>query len=368
MERLAEIQRKNAFLMKLQNHIGKEAGQQQLGLFAEALLRMHGAFGISESLSILTTLSNFLPLVSSELLSVLCEECEEIAPSRVDTPCLSASCHATIEGVDLAQSALEDFINSYYMFHNLDAESSGDILKYFPFLGFMESHIYDLDQANEDSLQPEQRLAGLPQDPFVPLRRVLEERAWMSVELEKEFQQGTRFWALERKICAALASKSPQINQHEVEEALKLKSFDYRAMNLLLYKMRGAEPNNVHMDFLATSEVLVEIGDDLVDYYDDIDRNSFNIYRCFVAIHGLDKGVSELRKFISSAEKTYLAAFTQLQQVDPPLAAKWLQRSMSSRRFNCGCEKPEGANWEIPPSIHEQQWTKHDKTMCSLTT
>ena len=263
-------------------------------------------------------------------------------------------CCATIEGVDLAQSALEDFINSYYMFHNLNAENTQDVLKYSPFLGFMESHIYDLDQANEDYLHPQPTNLHVEEDPFGPLRQVLRERTWLTPELEHEFQQGARFWALERKICRSLGSKSSRgFSQEEAQEALRLKSFDYRAMNLLLYKIRGEMPCKEHMEFLATSEVLVEIGDDLVDYYEDIERNSFNIYRCFVALHGPEVAARELRGYIGAAEAAYAAAFAALQRLDGPLAARWLLRNQASKRHNCGSEQPGGANWEIPPAVKE---------------
>jgi hypothetical protein len=48
--------------------------------------------------------------------------------------------------------------------------------------------------------------------------------------------------------------------------AIHLKSFDYRVLNLLLYKLRGEEVNELHMDFLSISEFLVEVADDLFDY------------------------------------------------------------------------------------------------------
>jgi hypothetical protein len=47
---------------------------------------------------------------------------------------------------------------------------------------------------------------------------------------------------------------------------IHLKSFDYRVLNLLLYKLRGEEVNELHMDFLSISEFLVEVADDLFDY------------------------------------------------------------------------------------------------------
>ncbi|CAJ1444669.1 unnamed protein product [Effrenium voratum] len=213
------------------------------------------------------------------------------APTAPVAPAAPGACHVTIEGVDLAQSALEDFASSYFMFHGLET-SPGNLLKFLPFLGFLEGHLYCLDQQNEDSLTAAAAdlQAPLPEDPFGPLREVLKagegprfgaklERTWLTPRLEQELAQGARFWSLERKICRALRGEG-RLLQAEAEEALRLKSFDYRAMNLLLYRMRGEEPNEAFMDFLVTSEVLVEIGDDLVDYYEDVERNSFNIYRC----------------------------------------------------------------------------------------
>ena len=37
-------------------------------------------------------------------------------------------------------------------------------------------------------------------------------------------------------------------------------------LNLLLYKLRGEEPDSQLLDFLKADEHLVDIGDDLVDY------------------------------------------------------------------------------------------------------
>lgn len=368
MEQLKVLRQKNDLLVKL--HAAHPAAPEGK-VFVDGLLAIAKVLG-PDTYQHLKICKELLPSLDDQLLQALCDvvqgKSQAEAETTAATPATAAtdsrhgvgscsSCCATIEGVDLAQSALEDFINSYYMFHNLNPDSTHDVLKYSPFLGFIESHIYDLDQANEDSLHPEMAEMAtngvMREDPFGPLRQVLEERTWMTPELDREFQQGARFWALERQICRGLGSNSAvkSFTQEEAEEALRLKSFDYRAMNLLLYKMRGEKPCKEHMDFLATSEILVEIGDDLVDYYEDMERNSFNIYRCFVALHG-DSAQSKLRRYISAAEEAYAAAFSALQRLDEPLAAKWLQRNQASKRHNCGSEKP-GATWEIPPAVQE---------------
>eukprot|EP00971_Amphidinium_carterae_P239715 4758941-Amphidinium_carterae.1 len=72
--------------------------------------------------------------------------------STKNAPGETEACTVTLEGVELAQSALEDFVESYFMFHDLRTESVSDLLRHVPPLLFVEGHIYDLDQANEDHL------------------------------------------------------------------------------------------------------------------------------------------------------------------------------------------------------------------------
>ena len=50
-------------------------------------------------------------------------------------------------------------------------------------------------------------------------------------------------------------------------------------LHLLLYGLRKQLPEPELLAFLKVDEHLVDIGDDLVDYEDDVLENSFNIYR-----------------------------------------------------------------------------------------
>ncbi|CAJ1382404.1 unnamed protein product, partial [Effrenium voratum] len=340
MEQLRILQQKSALLVKLRSDSSLSA--QEESCIAETLLAMQHSFG-EETLQRLKLLRSYLPLLEDQALAELLPAPAPAAPTAPVAPAAPGACHVTIEGVDLAQSALEDFASSYFMFHGLET-SPGNLLKFLPFLGFLEGHLYCLDQQNEDSLTAAAAdlQAPLPEDPFGPLREVLKERTWLTPRLEQELAQGARFWSLERKICRALRGEG-RLLQAEAEEALRLKSFDYRAMNLLLYRMRGEEPNEAFMDFLVTSEVLVEIGDDLVDYYEDVERNSFNIYRCFLALHGVQGG-AELLRFIREAEAAYRRALASLE---PSLASAWLRQTRLSKRHSCGSETPQGAQWEV---------------------
>ena len=90
----------------------------------------------------------------------------------------------------------------------------------------------------------------------------------------------------------------PGFAQGDIDAASLGKSFDYRArctasmcvqhaihtvfghtlflelqvLNFVVYALRGQRPNPLLLEFLRVDEHLVDIGDDLVDYEDDVAR------------------------------------------------------------------------------------------------
>ncbi|VFQ93511.1 unnamed protein product [Cuscuta campestris] len=173
-----------------------------------------------------------------------------------------------LDAIQNANSTLEDFCRSYFMFHGIDACQPQSIFKYLPILSFTESFIYQLDRVNEKLLQPPKRentilynkpcggvdrLALKPfsiaSDAFRPLVNLLDLQGLLTDRINEEFRNGIEYWSLESKLCFALASKM-EISVTDVMLAIQLKSFDYRVLNLLLYQLRGEEvyssPNYGH--------------------------------------------------------------------------------------------------------------------------
>ncbi|KAM3387348.1 hypothetical protein ACQJBY_010280 [Aegilops geniculata] len=176
-----------------------------------------------------------------------------------------------------ANSTLEDFCRSYFIFHGLDVNRPHSVFKFLPFLSFTESYIYQLDASNEDSLQLvpennssstvlERKIQGSSQmslsDMLDPLDNLLQCQGLMTDQLRNELKSGIQYWSLERKLCKAL-SRNDKISIEDVMEAIHLKSFDYRVLNLMMYQLTGQQVNDLHMEFLSVSEFLVEICDDL---------------------------------------------------------------------------------------------------------
>lgn len=181
-------------------------------------------------------------------LGLLHTDCEDVAMIALDS-------------MERANSTLEDFCRSYFMFHEMDANSAESIFKYLPLLSFTESYIYQLDTINEKLLQypfgaiPDfdrrpDRVANsswvlrfvksFRTDPFRPLVLLLERYGIFTDRIRDELKCGEEYWALERKLCLALTNKQ-EIQVEDIMKAIHLKSFDYRVLNLLLYHLNGKE-------------------------------------------------------------------------------------------------------------------------------
>ncbi|KAK2656477.1 hypothetical protein Ddye_009529 [Dipteronia dyeriana] len=162
-----------------------------------------------------------------------------------------------LDSMQRANSTLEDFCRSYFMFHGMDANSPQAIFKYLPMLSFTESYIYQLDRLNEKILdvptdgiivserrfeefnrsQVTNLMDMFKSDPFRQLLYLLERDGLMTERIREEFRCGSEYWTLERKLCCQLMSKE-EISIEDVMRAIQLKSFDYRVLNLLLYHLR----------------------------------------------------------------------------------------------------------------------------------
>ncbi|CAO2827951.1 unnamed protein product [Amaranthus hypochondriacus] len=276
-----------------------------------------------------------------------------------------------LDAMQRANSTLEDFCRSYFMFHRMDVTRPESIFKYLPMLSFTESYIYQLDTLNEkmvtvttnkvtvqEGRSNYEACSTIPQrfgksfisDPFQPLKILLQCKGLLTERIKEELKCGEEYWALERKLCGA--SEQIEILKEDILKAIHLKSFDYRVLNLLLYQLRGEEVNDLHMEFLSVSEFLVEISDDLFDYEEDVLENNFNVLRMFVRIYGASAAPSMLARCITEAEEKY----------------EKLSKALDSQLFSCyqkRCEEAtrEGGkisgyslgSWTIPPLIVDEE-------------
>uniref|UniRef100_M4CXU4 Uncharacterized protein n=1 Tax=Brassica campestris TaxID=3711 RepID=M4CXU4_BRACM len=182
-----------------------------------------------------------------------------------------------LDAMKRANSTLEDFSRSYFMFHQLEISEPQSIFRYLPVLSFTESYIYQMDALNE-------------------------------------------------KIVRKSACES-QVNicVEDVMRAIHLKSFDYRVLNLLLYKLRGVE--------------------------DDVLENSFNVLRMFVGMFGPSNAPTELAKRISEAEEKYEEI---MKSLDPHLSSNYQRRCEEATKEGGKVSGPLLGTWNIPAVISDE--------------
>lgn len=259
----------------------------------------------------------------------------------------------------------------------MDPHQPQSMFRYLPILSFTESYIYQLDNLNEKLLLPSMgkdrssyreysveakqsweltSVRMMTNDPFRPLCILLRQHGLLTDRVREEFSSGVEYWSLERKLCHALGTKQEN-SVEDVMRAIHLKSFDYRVLNLLLYQLRGEKVNDMHMEFLSTSEFLVEVSDDLFDYEDDVLENSFNILRMFNRIYGASAAPAMLAKVITEAEEKYDSL---LKALDPELSLNYQKRCEEATKEGGKTSGPSLGTWIIPPVIEDEELYRSD--------
>ncbi|KAF3439260.1 hypothetical protein FNV43_RR17536 [Rhamnella rubrinervis] len=326
--------------------------------------------GFLEEASLCLTREGYQQQTVENPLLLKCEYKSDSHPSQTNFEEIAM---VGLDAMQRANSTLEDFCRSYFMFHGMDVTQPQSVFKHLPVLSFTESYIYQLDSLNEKMLDassdgvtfsergPEMmkeadlRLISMfgnvfQSDPFRPLANVLNLHGLLTERVVQEFKCGEAYWALERSLCSATINRK-EISVEDVMKAIHLKSFDYRVMNLLLYQLRGEQVNELHMDFLSISEFLVEVADDLFDYEDDVLENNFNILRMFVHIYGAS-APTMLAKHITEAEEKYN---TLLKTLDSQLSLNYQRRcEEATKEGGYKSEHPLGT-WSMPPLILDEE-------------
>ncbi|KAK9823135.1 hypothetical protein WJX72_000504 [[Myrmecia] bisecta] len=252
------------------------------------------------------------------------------------------SCNA----LSRARTTIEDFVQSYFPLHGLVVPQ--DFWRFWDILVFVEAVIYEMDEENEALSTEGQTVPDVVLQGEEVLLAVLRERGLLSSAISEQLQEGRLYWQSERDLCArmlranpAAASAQPPFSVEEVHAASLRKSFDYRVLNLLLYNLTDTTPDRALLDFLYVDEHLVDIGDDLVDYEDDIEKNSFNIFRAYVHIFGKDAPL-HLAKRISEFEALHHEKLQQLPQA--------AQNAYHNRRKQASAV-PGSEKWVFPKAI-----------------
>uniref|UniRef100_A0A383VVX6 Uncharacterized protein n=1 Tax=Tetradesmus obliquus TaxID=3088 RepID=A0A383VVX6_TETOB len=292
----------------------------------------------------------------------------------------------SFKALQRCRTTIEDFACTYFPLHGLDVAQG--LFQYLDILLFVEATIYQMDEENEalceqlaqqqDSQtgqqagaedaqqqqqpeeQPEQQPEQQQQEQQLTfeaqevLLQVLQQQLLLSDRVSEELTLGQQYWRQERHICSQLAATQPGhaagLSLSEVVAAHEAKSFDYRVLHLLLHGLLRKPLDEALLAFMRLDEMLIDIGDDLTDYEDDVMANSFNIYRGFIHLYGKE-APTNLAARISHLEARRGMLLAQLPQ--------GLQQKVLKRQREAATE--EGADkWVFPdPILDEPAYRRH---------
>ncbi len=99
------------------------------------------------------------------------------------------------------------------------------------------------------------------------------------------------YYKTEQYLCNALAKSSTEeqkVSKHLIDKGSSIRSYDFRLLNLVTYKLIKHPYNDDIIEFLFYIELHFEILDDLSSYEKDVLNNTFNIYRMYVNLYKND--------------------------------------------------------------------------------
>jgi len=283
----------------------------------------------------------------------------------------------SFKSMDKAKWTLQDFVLSYFMFHNLDPLV--DFYVYLPSLVQVECVMYQVDEQNEDQLNPnsplnnkEKKLKkeesetseskakdnvfitsfGTNLKPYFELNsNAALALSWMDKRgiLDKRIfdlvNDSVEYLKIESKLCGENGHKYTNIEV--VDRAISIKNVDYNILHHVLYKLRKAEYDDFAIHFMDVFYKIMCIDEDIRDYEKDLLGNSFNGYRMFVRMYGK-----------SAPEKIFLY-LKELERIYHPLydlLSTDLQQKHNSRCRDAVSESQLGAH---PVTPHSYTFSGH---------
>ena len=191
------------------------------------------------------------------------------------------------------------------------------------------------------------------------LHAILHAHGLVSSRVAEELASGQRYWALERKLCAAMASLQA-VSLEDVMEASQRKSFDYRVLHAILCQLCGEVPSEALLRFLHVDECLTDIADDLLDYEKDVHGNAFNVLRGVVHATRRDGSTAalELASRIGEMEEEHEALLQAL-----PME----QRQVYCTNRAAAMAKPGAEKWTFPAQIFRPADEARFRLECALS-
>ena len=284
----------------------------------------------------------------------------------------------SLHGLSRARSTIEDFCKSYLPLHGL--EPGEGLFRFLDAFVYVSASLYELDEANELACfirdwktSPEEGLrrneqpaahtsehaTSEPEDNTISdglrvLRAALEGRGLLSARAASELDAGAEYWRLERTLTRRLA-RGEALDRRNVMRAHCCKSFDYRVLHAVLHSVLGKAEDAVLFSYCAIDERLVDIGDDLTDYEDDVHANTFNLWRCLLVLALQSAGGARVEA-AQAARQELFSMISELERELQSLKGKLTeeQQRLVEKRHAEASAVSRSELWVIPPPLWDE--------------
>jgi tetratricopeptide (TPR) repeat protein len=203
-------------------------------------------------------------------------------------------------GMYKSRRVLEVILAYYFPLYKL---TNKEFFTCYPVLGFVESLIYQADEAVE-LIQAEKALSYQEKpwnQRFRTIINLLKELKLYHLSIEKELYKLGEYYELENYLMS-----QGLVTHADIIKASELRTSDTRTLHRILLQIFNKPYNEDYFNLMWYLEVLGDIFDDIESYKDDVEKDHYNTYRMFVKLYG-EKAPDYLRIEI----KRYLSLFRE---------------------------------------------------------
>lgn len=284
-----------------------------------------------------------------------------------------------------SRRVLEYFSHHYMCHHNMEPV---DIMRYIDHLTFVESLAYLVDDDNErannsdrtlkydsshiDTISDDEFNYNVNQNQaFSILYRYLKQYNFYDSYTHKQLYNGILYYKIEQYLCDALEKPNngeKKLSKYLIDKCNSLRSFDFRLLNLVTYKLTKQPYNDDIIKFLFYIELNFETLDDLRTYEEDALNGTYNIYRMYVNLYKNDaklyfeKYCRDLDEKLTKIFNSLLLKYPKLPKLHRHERTFTLEhKEITPTQFHIT------RNWNMPkPILDEYTWRKDSS--CGLLT
>lgn len=184
--------------------------------------------------------------------------------------------HLDYRNFKKSSSAVRNFVRIYFPLHGLDA---GTFLESFAILQFVESALYEMDDASEAAIAAGGRVPPRFGKRLRALWQVLMENELADASLNALLAEGARFWRLEWRLMC-----HQPMSWNDIVRAAELRCFDFRILHRIVFRIQKRKYDEDLVSAMWPLEVIGDLEEDLRQYSSDLREDSFNTYRAIAAL------------------------------------------------------------------------------------